>query len=307
MHEKVLILGSSGLIGSACKRFFLEQGGYSLLCPSRKELDLLENEKTSSYFETTRPDYVVLAAGIVGGIKYNTDFPADFLTKNLTIQMNVFSSANHIQVKRLIFFASSCMYPKECPQPMKEEMLYTGHLEKTSMSYAVSKMAGVQLAAAYNQQLKTNRNVALIPNSVYGPNDNFNPETGHVMSALIRRFHDAKKQSLPEVILWGNGEPKREFVYADDVARAVSFLMQHPEVPCPLNIGVGMDISIKELAGMIASIVGFNGQIVWDVKKPLGTMRKFLDNSKIVQMGWKPEIDLMTGIQRTYQWYLQNG
>ncbi|HSW72427.1 MAG TPA: GDP-L-fucose synthase [Chlamydiales bacterium] len=301
--SKLLILGSRGLIGSACKRIF--SSSHDLLCPTRQELDLLNREQSRLYFEKHRPEFVILAAGIVGGIKYNTDFPADFLMKNLSIQMNVFDAAHQAQVKRLFFFASSCMYPKECPQPMKEEMLYTGHLEKTSMSYAVSKMAGVQMAAAFNQQYKTNRNVALLPNSVYGPNDNFNPETGHVMSALIRRFHDAKVANLPEVTLWGNGEPKREFIFADDVARAIDFILQHPEVPCPINIGVGFDISIKSLAEMIAQIVGFKGQIVWDIKKPLGTMRKFLDNGKILQMGWKPTVDLEKGIQITYQWFLQ--
>lgn len=306
MNKKLLIFGSTGLIGSACKRHFLNEGSFDLLLPLRNEVDLLNAEQVQRYFEANKPDYVILAAGLVGGIQYNATFPADFIVKNLTMQLNTFAAANAAEVKKLIFFASSCMYPKVCEQPMKEEFLLTGPLEQTSASYAVAKIAGIQMAKAYNQQYQTERFVALIPNSVYGPNDNFSPEKGHVLSVLLARFHQAKLEDRPSIDLWGTGEPRREFLYADDLAAAIGFLLDKSNIPLPLNIGVGYDISIKELAEQLADVVGYKGELNWDAAKPNGTLKKLLDNQKINQMGWKPSTSFEEGIRRTYNWYLTN-
>ncbi|MBS0606710.1 MAG: GDP-L-fucose synthase [Verrucomicrobia bacterium] len=305
MKKKLLILGSTGLIGSACKRHFLNEGSFDLLLPSRKEVDLLNAEQVNRYFEANKPNYVILAAGLVGGIQYNAAFPADFIVKNLTMQLNAFAAANAAEVKKLIFFASSCMYPKVCEQPMREEFLLTGPLEQTSASYAVAKIAGIQMAKAYNQQYQTERFIGLIPNSVYGPNDNFSPEKGHVLSVLLARFHQAKLENRPSIDLWGTGEPRREFLYADDLAAAIGFLLYQSNIPLPLNIGVGYDISIKELAERLAEVVGYKGELNWDATKPNGTLKKLLDNQKINQMGWKPLIRFEEGIAITYQWYLK--
>ncbi len=306
MREKLAIFGSTGLIGSACKRFFASQGRFDLLVPTRNQVDLLNAEQVRKFFFENKPDYVILAAGFVGGIQYNATFPADFIFKNLTIQLHVFSAANETEVKRLIFFGSSCMYPKVCEQPMREELLLTGAIEQTSASYAIAKIAGIQMAKAYNQQYQTERFVALIPNSVYGPKDNFCPEKGHVLSVFLARFHQAKEENRPTIDLWGTGEPRREFIYADDLAAAIAFLLPQSNIPLPLNIGVGYDISIKELAVHLANVVGYKGELQWDSTKPNGTLKKLLDNQKISILGWKPLTTLKKGIALTYQWYLDN-
>ncbi|MBS0653753.1 MAG: GDP-L-fucose synthase [Verrucomicrobia bacterium] len=306
MRKKLLIFGSTGLIGSACKRHFLEENSFDLLMPLRNEVDLLNQDQVRSYFIKNKPDYVILAAGIVGGIQYNATFPADFIVKNLTMQLNAFAAANETEVKKFIFFASSCMYPKVCEQPMKEELLLTGPLEQTSASYAIAKIAGIQMAKAYNQQYQTDRFAAVIPNSVYGPNDNFSPEKGHVLSVLIQRFHKAKMANDPSILLWGTGEPRREFIYSDDLAAAIGFLLPQTNIPLPLNIGVGYDISIKELAEHLANVVGYQGEILWDTTKPNGTLKKLLDNQKITKLGWEPSVSFEEGIHQTYNWYLTN-
>jgi GDP-L-fucose synthase len=304
MSEKLIIFGATGLIGSACKRHFLNKESYELLAPPREEVDLLNAAEVRQYFLTHRPDYVILAAGLVGGIQYNASYPADFIFKNLMMQLNTFSAANEVEVKRLIFFASSCMYPKLAEQPMREEALLTGPIEQTSASYAIAKLAGVQMAKAYNQQFCTERFAALIPNSVYGPNDNFNIQHGHVLSVLIARLHHAKLENAPSICLWGTGEPRREFIYADDVADAVAFLLPQANIPLPLNIGMGYDISIKELAHRLAAVIGYAGEIQWDTSKPNGAMRKLLDHQKMSNLGWKPAFDIDRGIRLTYNWYL---
>lgn len=306
MDKTILIIGSRGLIGSASVCHFKNKEGAQLLCPSRQELDLLDSKQTLSYFKTHPIDQVIIAAGLVGGIKYNQTYPADFITKNLAMQLNIFHAAQEAEVEKVIFFASSCMYPKECPQPMKEEFLLTGALEPTSLSYALAKLTGVQMARSYNSQYNTNRFVAVIPNSVYGPHDNFDPETGHVMSSLIARFHEAKIMEAPSITLWGTGEARREFIFADDVACAVATLLSRSELPVPINLGVGKDVSIKELAECVANVVGYEGVLKWDTTKPTGTLKKLLDSTKIESLGWKPQVDLKTGIDITYQWYLQN-
>lgn len=306
MLHKLLILGSHGLIGSACQRLFSKDPSYKLLCPTHLELNLFEQDAVAAYFETHLPDYVILAAGVVGGILYNKNHPAEILWKNLRIQLNVFEMAHHVAVKKLLFFGSSCMYPKECSQPMSESCLYTGILESTSISYAVAKLAGVQLAQSYNEQYKTDRFLAVIPNTVYGPNDHFDPTIGHVIPSLIVRFHHAKEKGISQVILWGDGTPRREFIHSDDLASAVSFLLSHPTFSTPLNIGVGYDVTIQELALLVKKCVGYEGEIVWDKTQPNGTHRKLLDNQIISQMGWEHKIDLIEGVQSTYEWYKEN-
>ncbi len=300
MSEPTLLLGSTGLIGSACKRRFSD---HNLLCPSRQELDLLNEARVNAYFAQHKPTYVILAAGLVGGIHANKTYPADFITTNLKIVLNVFTAANNFRVKRLLFFASSCMYPKVCPQPMFEELMFTGHLEPTSLSYAVAKLAGMQMARAFNQQTQTDRFAVLIPNTVYGPNGDFDPEKGHVISVLIARFHQAKCERLPSISLWGTGTPRREFIFADDVASAAQFVLNKSNLPIPLNVGIGYDVSIKELADLIAKIVGYEGKVVWDSTKPDGAERKLLDSSKLMALGWKATVDLEGGIKATYEWY----
>ena len=272
----------------------------------RRSLDLTDYSAVHAFFAANRPDYVVLAAGKVGGIVENQTHPADFMTQNLAIQLNVFAAAHQNGVKKLVFFGSSCMYPRECSQPMPETHLLTGKPEPTSAAYAISKLAGLQMCLAYNKQYDGTRFIPLIPNSVYGPHDNFDPKTSHVLSALIHRLHQAKISKKETVELWGTGSPRREFIHADDVADACLFLLTHDPVniDLPLNIGVGIDYSIRELAEAIALIVGYTGRLEWDTTKPDGAPRKLLDSSKIYALGWKPSIPLEKGLKDTYAWYL---
>ncbi len=304
MSDALCILGASGLIGSACKRLFSRDPSYSLLCPTRKELDLLKKDDVISYFATHQPKFVILAAGFVGGIQHNLSFPADLLTKNLSIQLHVFEAAQKFEIKRMVFYASSCMYPKTSPQPLQESSLFKGEVELTSMSYAMAKLAGVQMARAFNAQYGEGRFLALIPNTVYGPHAHFDPNVGHVVSALMARLHEAKEEGKPRVTLWGDGTPRREFIHCDDVASATSFLLKHPTVEAvPINIGVGYDVSIKELALLLQRIVGYEGALDWDASKPNGAPRKLLDSHLIEQLGWKHGVDLPQGLAATYDWY----
>jgi GDP-L-fucose synthase len=284
----------------------LADGYISLLVKKHGELDLADAKSVERYFDSTRPEYVVLAAGRVGGIVENQSYPADFLDTNLAIQLNVLRAACRVNVKKLILFASSCMYPLECPQPMAETYLFSGHLEPTSLAYAVSKLAGMQLCLAYNQQFGQKRFIPVIPNSAYGPNDKFDPESGHVLPALIHRFHKAKVTGAPSVTLWGSGNPRREFIHADDIADACMALLTRDisHLEFPLNIGTGTDISILELAELIANVVGYTGRIEWDTSKPDGAPRKLLDSSRMRAFGWRPKIDLEAGVRSTYLWYL---
>jgi len=303
--DRIYVAGHSGMVGSAALRK-LQHAGYSnLLTKTHVELDLTDSLAVKLFFQEKRPEYVILAAGKVGGIVGNRDFPADFITKNLAIQLNVIGAAHRTGVKKLIFFASSCMYPRDCPQPMREDMIFTGMPEKTSMAYAVSKMAGMQLCLAYNQQYGEQRFIPVIPNSIFGLNDNFDPQSGHVLSALIKRFHDAKQSGAETVTLWGSGKPRREFIYVDDVVGACIELLvkDTTNIELPVNIGSGSDISIKELADKIAAITGYEGVIVWDTEKPDGAPRKLLDSSRIRHFGWKPLLSFDRALSNTCAWY----
>ncbi len=306
LTSRILIVGSTGLIGSACLRYFQAYHYTNLLTPSRQEVDLLDKEIVDHYFKKHKPEVVILAAGVVGGIHYNKTYPADFINRNLTIQLNVFQAAQQVGVDKLVFLGSSCMYPRECTQPMHEEMLLTGIPEPTSMSYALSKLAGVQMCRAYNQQYNQGRYIALIPNSTYGPHDDFDPKTGHVISSLIAKMHHAKISHSASLTLWGTGNPRREFVYSADVASAIMHILtNNNSEESVLNVGVGCDWSIKEIAEIVAKIVGYQGEIKWDTSKPDGAPRKLLNSRKMNELGWKPTVDIHQGIQHTYEWYCE--
>lgn len=303
---KIFVAGHRGLIGSAFMRHF-EHAGYSkVLARTRAELDLFDQRAVLDFFRLERPEYVIFAAGRVGGIVENKTYPGDFITQNLEMQLNVFKAAREYEVTRMVFFGSSCMYPRECPQPMNEDQLLTGRPEPTSIAYAIAKLAGVQMGLSYNEQYGRRSFIPVIPNSVYGPNDNFDPASGHVLSALINRFHAAKQQGLDKVTLWGSGSPRREFLYSDDLVRACMLLLDAnlDELQMPLNIGPGDDVSIKELAETIATVIGYQGALEWDTTKPDGTPRKLLDSARMKALGWAPSTTLEDGIRRTYKWYL---
>ena len=307
-YDKIYIAGHIGLIGSALVRGLEHQGYSNLLLASHSELELTDACAVDSFFEEHLPVYVLLAAGRVGGIVENNSYPADFMTENLSIQLNVLKAAHRTGVSKLILFASSCMYPRECPQPMEESALLSGQPEPTSLAYAMSKLAGLQMCLAFNQQFGEQRFIPVIPNSTFGPNDNFDPKSGHVLSSLIRRFHEAAQNRVPSITLWGSGTPRREFIHADDVAAACTFLLESDtaSLPLPLNIGSGTDFSIAELAVIIADIVGYKGSILWDSSKPDGAPRKLLDSQRLRSFGWEPKVDFQQGIKETYQWYIEN-
>ena len=306
--SKLYIAGHTGLIGSALLRRFRLDDNYTVLTADHRELELEDAKAVRAFFDQHLPEFVILAAGKVGGIMENSTLPADFIRTNLAIQLNVLEAAHRAGAKRLLLFASSCMYPQDCPQPMAEDRLFTGVPEPTSMAYAISKMAGMQLCLAYNQQYGSNRFIPLIPNSVYGPNDNFDPDKGHVLSSLIRRFDQARIEGASSVRLWGNGMPKREFVYADDLAEACDLLLQADisDIGLPINVGSGEDIDIKHLAELVAATVGYRGDIEWDISKPNGAPRKLLDSSRIQSTGWRARTELHDGVNATYSWYLKH-
>ena len=304
----IFVAGHRGLIGSAVVRRLRGQGFDNLLLRDRSALELTDAAAVEGFFAEFRPACVVLSAGRVGGIVENQAYPADFLNANLAIQLNVFKAAHRTGVRRLIYFGSSCMYPRECAQPMPEEFLMSGKPEPTSLAYAVSKLAGVQMCLAYNQQYGEKRFIPIIPNSAFGPNDNFDPRSGHVLAALIRRFHEAKSTEAESVVLWGSGTPRREFIHADDIADACLLLLSRDlsALELPVNVGVGNDHSIRELAEIIAGLVGYRGRIEWDAGKPDGAPRKLLDSSRILRFGWKPQVDFATGLRGTYEWYMNH-
>lgn len=305
---KIFIAGPKGLVGSAIIRCLKKQGYSNLLTPSHSELELMDSQAVSTYFKENNPEYVFLAAAKVGGILANSTYPADFIYQNLVIQNNIIHQSYTHKVKKLLFLGSSCIYPKHCPQPMKEEYLLTGPLEPSNSSYAVAKIAGIEMCWAYNRQYKTNF-IPVMPTNLYGPNDNFDLETSHVLPALIRKFHEAKKSSQPSVTVWGTGSPKREFLHVDDLADACLFIMQKEftaredkEKPL-LNVGTGNEISIKELAKLIKDITGFKGELIFDTSKPDGTPRKLLDVSKINNLNWHATTTLKKGITDVYAAY----
>ena len=305
---KIYVAGHKGLIGSAFIRFFKKNGYKNIVTQDKHELDLICKEDTVNFFRENQPEVVILAVGKVGGIIQNRDYPADFIFENLSIQLNVLSAAHECHVKQLIFFASSCMYPKDTHQPMKENQLYTGHLEQTSIAYASAKYAGVQMCKSINEQNGFVTFIPVIPNTAYGPNGNFDLNSSHVLSALIRRIHEAKEQDSPKVLLWGTGSPKREFVFVDDIVDACILLLTSrlSNDLLPINIGVGSDISIKSLAEKICTIVGYSGEIEWDISKPDGVARKLLDHGRIDSIGWKSRTNLESCLEKVYKWYLKN-
>jgi len=311
----IYVAGHRGLAGSAITRALEARGYTNLLTRTHAELDLTCQADTEAFFQSTRPDYVFMAAAKVGGILANNTYPAEFIYQNLAIQTNILHAAYRAGARRLLFLGSSCIYPRECPQPMREEHLLTGPLEPTNEPYAVAKIAGIKMCQSYNRQYNT-RFVAVMPTNLYGPNDNFDLETSHVLPALIRKFHAAKKSGAKEVVVWGTGRPRREFLHVDDLARACLFVMNLPDADfdrlaggsdAPLiNIGTGKDISITALAGLIRETVGFEGHIRFDATKPDGTFQKLLDVSRMTALGWQAKTDLRTGIQSTYQWCLDH-
>lgn len=301
---KIYVAGHRGLVGSAIVRKLKEKGYNNIVVRDHKDLDLRDQYKTREFFELERPDYVFLAAAKVGGIYANATYPADFIYDNLAIEVNVIKAAYDFGVKKLLFLGSSCIYPKFAPQPIKEEYLLSGYLEPTNEAYAIAKIAGLKMCQYFNQQYGTNY-ISVMPTNLYGPNDNFDLESSHVLPALIRKFHEAKVNNKPYVEVWGTGSPRREFLYVDDLADACVFLMAEYNGNDVINIGTGEDITIRELAELIKRIVGYNGEIKFDTSKPDGTPRKLLDVSKLRKLGWRHKVSLEEGIYRTYKWFVE--
>lgn len=315
-HAKIYVAGHNGLVGSALMRQLQAYGYTNIVTRSHKELDLTDKQKVADFFALEQPEYVFLAAAKVGGIYANNTYPADFIRENINIQQNVIDQAYKHQIKRLLFLGSSCIYPKNCPQPMKEDYLLSGPLELTNRPYAIAKIAGIEMCWSYNRQYHT-QYLAVMPTNLYGPNDNYDLTTSHVLPALIRKFHEAKINNQAQVEVWGSGRPKREFLYSDDMADACIFLMNLDDGtyntlivsdtnPPLINIGCGEDISILELAKMVKEIVGYSGDIVLNKTKPDGTMRKLLDVENLTRLGWKYHMSLENGIQATYKAYQNN-
>ena len=314
INSKIYVVGHRGLVGSALIRQLKSRGYNNLLLRTHAELELRDQAAVQAFFAAEKPEYVLLAAAKVGGIQANNTYPAEFIHDNLVIQSNIIHSAWQHNVDRLLFLGSSCIYPKECPQPMKEEYLLTGPLEPTNRPYAVAKIAGIEMCHAYNRQYGT-KFMAAMPTNLYGPNDNYDLNNSHVMPALIRKMHEARQRGDNEVVVWGTGTPKREFLYSDDMADACLYLLEQPESklsglfnderPPLVNIGCGEDLSIRELAEMIAEVVGYSGKLVFDATKPDGTMRKLMDVSRMKSLGWVASTSLRKGIFTAYQSYLE--
>jgi GDP-L-fucose synthase len=302
--SKIFVAGHRGLAGSAICRELQRQGFGNVICRTRQELDLLDGAAVERFYAETKPEYVFVAAAKVGGIKANSDFPADFLYQNLQIQNNLIYGAYRAGVKKLLFLGSSCIYPKLAPIPLKEEYLLTGPLEPTNEWYAVAKIAGMKLCAALRRQHGCDY-ISVMPTNLYGINDNYDPNGSHVLPALIRKFHDAKVANAKSVTCWGSGKPYREFLFADDLASACVFLMQRYSEEQFINIGYGSDVTVKAAAELVARTIGFKGEIVWDTSKPDGTLRKLMDNSRLFALGWKPKVALEEGIAVAYQDFLK--
>ena len=301
-HKKIYVAGHGGLVGSALVRKLEKEGFTNIVTRTHAELDLTRQAEVEAFFKKEKPEYVILAAAKVGGIHANDTYPADFIMKNLQIECNVIDAAYKNQVKKLLFLGSSCIYPKECSQPIKEEYLLSDYLEKTNEAYALAKIAGLKMCSYYNRQYGTNY-ISVMPCNLYGINDNFSLENSHVLPALMRKFHEAKLKGDTRVIVWGSGRPLREFLNVDDLADACLFLMDNYEGDEFFNVGYGEEITIMDLAYLIKKIVGFEGEIVMDASKPDGTMRKLTDISRIKALGWEPKITLETGLKETYQWF----
>ncbi len=330
-NSQIYVAGHRGLVGSAIFRKLKSEGYTNLIARSHQDLDLMRQADVETFFESERPEYVFLAAAKVGGILANNTYPGDFIYSNLMVQSNVIHAAYRSSVKKLLFLGSSCIYPRECPQPMKEEYLLSGKLEPTNEPYSVAKIAGIKMCQSYNRQYGT-RFISVMPTNLYGPGDNFDLESSHVLPALIRKFYEAKVRSQraevrsrrseirdqrsdeggkrleggESVTVWGTGSPRREFLHVDDLADACLFLMNNYEDSQIINIGAGKDIRIKELAELIKEVVGFSGDIVFDPSKPDGMPRKLLNVSKLKALGWQPKISLREGLEKTYRWYVES-
>lgn len=304
-HAGIYVAGHRGLVGSAIVRRLEKEGYTNLLLRTSAELDLRTQAVVADFFQKEKPEYVFLAAAKVGGIIANNTYPAEFIYDNLMIQANVIHHAYLSGVKKLLFLGSSCIYPRLAPQPMKEEYLLTGELEPTNEPYAVAKIAGIKMCQSYNRQYGT-KFISAMPTNLYGPNDNFDLETSHVLPALIRKFHDARVAGAESVTIWGTGAPFREFIHVDDVADACLFLMQNYEGNDIVNIGTGEELTIKELAHLIKKIIGYEGELKFDPTKPDGTPRKLSDVSRLHSLGWMHKMGLENGVRMTYQWYLEN-
>lgn len=303
--SKIYVAGHKGLVGSAIVRRLRESGYENILGRTHAQLDLCNQKAVSEFFQKEKPDYVFQAAAKVGGIHANNTCPADFIYQNILIQTNIIDAAYRAGVERLLFLGSSCVYPRLCTQPIKEEYLLTGPLEKTNEPYAVAKIAGIKMCESYNRQYGT-RYVSVMPTNLYGPNDNFDLETAHVLPALLRKIHEADESGNAQVQIWGSGKPRREFLYVDDLASACIYIMEREDFTDLINIGYGEDISISELAGLIKEIIGYKGEFIFDRTKPDGTPQKLLDISKLKMLGWNASINLQNGIKETYEWYLRN-
>ena len=303
--DRIFVAGHKGLVGSAIVRRLQRDGYRNLLLRTRRELDLENQQAVNAFFDETRPEYVFLAAAKVGGIMANNTYPADFIRNNIAIQMNVIEAAHRTGVRKLLFLGSSCIYPKLAEQPIREESLLQGPLEPTNEAYAVAKIAGIKMCQSYNRQYGTNF-VSVMPTNLYGPNDNFDLMSSHVLPALMRKFHEAKESGSAEVVVWGSGRVYREFLHVDDMADACVYVMHHHDGSEILNIGCGQDVTIAEVAQLMKETVGFDGDIVFDSSKPDGTPRKLLDVSRLFALGWRPSIDLRRGLDETYAWFQQH-
>lgn len=308
--KKVFVAGHRGLVGTATLRALAGHTAYEVLTRSHAELDLEDRAATRAFFLAHRPDHVVMCAAKVGGILANSSYPVDFLHNNLRIQLNVFDAAHEAGIDRMIFLGSSCIYPRDCPQPIKEEYLLTGPLEATNRPYALAKIAGVESCWSFNRQYGTHY-LAMMPTNMYGPGDNYHPENSHVLPALIRRFHEAKRKAEPSVVVWGSGKPRREFMYSSDLGDAILFLLDmpderfaaltHPDLTPLINVGVGEDVSIQEVAELVKATVGYQGELKLDATKPDGTPRKLMDVSRLAALGWKAKTPLDVGLKRAYE------
>lgn len=303
--DKIFVAGHRGLVGRAIVRKLNADGFTNLVVADRKEVDLANEAAVAAFFEREKPDIVVLAAAKVGGIKANNDYPVEFLLDNVRLQNNVISSAHAHDVRKLLFLGSSCIYPKHAPQPIREDALLTGPLEPTNDAYAIAKIAGIKLCQAYASEYGENY-ISAMPTNLYGPHDNFDLNSSHVLPALLRKAHEAKASGAREIMVWGTGQPRREFLHVDDMADACVFLLQNYDSPEIINVGCGEDVSIRELVEQICEVVGFDGKLAFDATKPDGTPRKLLEVSKLKALGWSPKIGLREGITRTYEWFLEH-
>jgi len=311
---KIFLAGHKGMVGSSIKDLLERETNYDVITAGKNKLDLRNQDQVLNFFNLNKPDYVIIAAAKVGGIYANNTYPADFIYDNLMIQSNLIHSSFNSKVKKLLFLGSSCIYPKNCKQPISEDMLLDGKLEQTNEPYAIAKIAGIKLCESFNRQFNTDFR-SLMPTNLYGENDNFSEKNSHVIPGLLRRFHFAKENKDQYVKVWGDGRPKREFLHVKDLSRACIFILDKTKedytkkldpMISHINIGSGQEINIKDLSNMIAKVVGYQGKIIFDKSKPNGTMRKLMDSSKLMDFGWKPQINLEEGLESTYNWFLEN-